>query len=171
VGGTGVGSSSAAGQEQPSGSVKTLVKAAVLSPAPRRFVPPILDHDPFAGGEEFNSRERPSVDSRIALANQEPADADEQLNTNDHWPSPIVDQTDPVDVLLSTSQPTGGTTYFTPEIRPPDSDSTASALSATPWVRVETISAISTGGETDTNWIFRQLKRKSKDPHALQPLR
>jgi len=123
------------------------------SSARRRFAPPILDHDPFAQGAIFNSRIAGSVSNRASLASQEPPDTE-----NDNWPSPIVDESDPVDVMAS-ALPFGSTAYFTPEINTAPPDSTGSS-SAVQWLPVETTSGLSTGAETDINWRFKQQLRR-----------
>jgi len=121
-------------------------------------VPATLDHDPFADGPVFNSPVVRGTDLHAALRRAAAAAGDGFVK----WPSPIVDESDPVDLYLST-QPgsvSGGTTYFTPDINPPPLESTGGSSTVDQWTPVETTSGISTGAETDINWRWRQLRRR-----------
>jgi len=137
-----------------SSSTANALNHTASSSATKRFVPPILDHDPFADGDVFNSPVANGANRRADLLN-------ELSNDDKNWPSPIVDETDQVDGL-ATTQPTGGTTYFTPDIQPPSPDSTGVSSTGLEWIPVDTLSGISTGAETDIKWRFKQLKRRGQ---------
>jgi len=117
------------------------------STAVGKFVPGEIDHDPFAGGEEFHS---------VGTANDVV------------WPSPIEDQSDVVDAMDST-QPTGG--YYTPEILAPVPETVSTTASSTVlfWKTVETTTAIGSTGESSVNWRWKQLLRSKRGRHALTP--
>jgi len=121
-----------------------------------KFVPGFVDHDPFAQGEPFQS----------------------DGTANDvEWPSPIVDESDDIDVL-ATTQPTGG--YYTPEIRPPEPDTSpvvsASATSTAQglvWTHANTISTLEGTGESVIDWRWKQKflgkSRQTENDRFLQP--
>jgi len=75
------------------------------------------------------------------------------------WPSPISDESDPVDVL-ATTQPTGG--FFTPDILPPVAETASAASSSTAvyWAPVETTtSSILAPVASEVSWRWKQKLR------------
>jgi len=147
-GGTGVtATTGASALDSSSGGNSTGGNETESSTAVGKFVPGEIDHDPFAGGQEFHS-----------------------VGTADNvvWPSPIEDQSDVVDAMDST-QPTGG--YYTPEILAPLPETVSSTASSTAlfWKKVETTTAIGSTGESLVNWRWKQLLRSKRGHHALTP--
>jgi len=117
------------------------------STGPSIFLPGYVDQDPFAGGQVFVS---------------------DSTAWNVPWPSPIADESDPVDVL-ATTQPTGG--YYTPDILPPPPDTGGSTAtsSSVQWLPVQTTTT-SVAAPSVISWRWKQkLRSQLRGQHPMSP--
>jgi len=137
-GGSGEGSGTASGGAIPFSSSSTSSTAPELI----HIIPGFIDHDPFAGGRQFDSDSKPSK----------------------HWPLQIADESDGSDVLAAHL--TGG--YYVPDVLPPVPESAVTSTSSGKWTSVQTTTT-SVNDPSSISWRWQQKHHSFQRSHVLTP--